>query len=65
VKTRDRAPARRFLVVAALVGTVFSMYLTALEPFVIGASCMWCLSSALGMTAVLWLAMAWKGTTAD
>jgi uncharacterized membrane protein len=52
--------ARRLLVGAALVGTVFSIYLTVLEPFVIGATCMWCLTSALVMTAVLWLAVAWN-----
>lgn len=39
----------------ALAGTLFSIYLTFLEPFVIGASCMWCLSSAALMTALLWL----------
>ncbi|MFV9504318.1 MAG: vitamin K epoxide reductase family protein [Oscillochloridaceae bacterium umkhey_bin13] len=39
----------------ALLGTLFSIYLTFLEPFVIGASCIWCLSSALIMTALLWL----------
>jgi uncharacterized membrane protein len=33
-----------------LVGTLFSIYLTFLEPFVIGATCMWCLSSAVIMT---------------
>jgi uncharacterized membrane protein len=32
----------------ALVGVGFSIYLTFLEPFVIGASCVWCLVSALG-----------------
>ncbi|OQY36809.1 MAG: hypothetical protein B6243_02160 [Anaerolineaceae bacterium 4572_5.2] len=39
----------------ALFGTLFSIYLTFLEPFVIGASCMWCLSSAVIMTLLLWL----------
>jgi uncharacterized membrane protein len=39
----------------ALAGTLFSIYLTFLEPFVIGATCMWCLSSAALMTALLWL----------
>ncbi len=38
-----------------LVGTLFSIYLTFLEPFVIGATCLWCLSSAALMTALLWL----------
>jgi uncharacterized membrane protein/thiol-disulfide isomerase/thioredoxin len=39
----------------ALVGTVFSLYLTFLEPFVIGATCMWCLSSAVLITAIMLL----------
>jgi uncharacterized membrane protein len=39
----------------AFGGTLFSIYLTFLEPFVIGASCMWCLSSAALMTALLWV----------
>jgi uncharacterized membrane protein len=52
--------ARRLLVAAALIGTLFSVYLTVLEPFVIGATCMWCLTSAVVMTALLWLAAAWR-----
>lgn len=40
----------------AWLGVLFSIYLTFLEPFVIGASCMWCLSSAILMTLVLWMA---------
>ena len=39
-----------------MFGTLFSIYLTFLEPFVIGATCMWCLTSAVVMTALLWLA---------
>ena len=35
-------------------GTLFSIYLTFLEPFVIGASCAWCLTSAVVMTLLLW-----------
>lgn len=38
----------------ALAGTVFSIYLTFLEPFIIGATCIWCLSSAIIMGTVLW-----------
>ncbi len=38
----------------ALGGTVFSVYLTFLEPFVIGATCMWCLTSALTITGLAW-----------
>jgi len=52
--------ARRSLIAATLLGTVFSVYLTALEPFVIGATCLWCLSSAALMTGLHWLAAAWK-----
>jgi uncharacterized membrane protein/thiol-disulfide isomerase/thioredoxin len=37
----------------ALLGTLFSLYLTYLEPFVIKAVCIWCLSSAVIMTLLL------------
>ncbi len=40
--------------VLAWLGVLFSIYLTFLEPFVIGATCMWCISSALVMTLLLW-----------
>jgi len=39
----------------ALGGTLFSIYLTFLEPFVIGATCAWCLASAILMTGLLWI----------
>lgn len=39
----------------AVLGTLFSVYLTFLEPFVIGATCAWCLSSAVIITALLLL----------
>jgi len=35
-------------------GTLFSVYLTFLEPFVIGATCIWCLTSAVAITGLLW-----------
>lgn len=38
-------------------GTLFSIYLTFLEPFVIGATCLWCLSSAVIMTSLFVLAL--------
>jgi uncharacterized membrane protein/thiol-disulfide isomerase/thioredoxin len=41
----------------ATLGTLFSIYLTFLEPFVIGASCAWCLASSVIMTALFWLAL--------
>lgn len=39
----------------ALFGVLFSIYLTFLEPFVIGATCAWCLTSAVVMALLLWL----------
>jgi uncharacterized membrane protein/thiol-disulfide isomerase/thioredoxin len=36
---------------------LFSIYLTILEPFVIGATCAWCLTSAIIMTALFWLSL--------
>jgi uncharacterized membrane protein/thiol-disulfide isomerase/thioredoxin len=44
------------LLALTLFGTVFSLVLTFLEPFVIGATCSWCLSSAIFMTALMLLA---------
>ncbi len=38
-------------------GTLFSIYLTFLEPFVIGATCAWCLTSAMIMTLLLLLSL--------
>jgi uncharacterized membrane protein len=54
---RSAGPARRAARLAlwllALVATAFSAWLTFLEPFVIGASCAWCLTSALLAGALL------------
>lgn len=36
-----------------IFGVLFSIYLTFLEPFVIGATCMWCISSAVVMIILL------------
>jgi uncharacterized membrane protein len=36
-----------------LFGVLFSAYLTFLEPFVIGATCMWCITSAVLMILLL------------
>ena len=38
-----------------VIGTGLSIYLTFLEPFVIGATCAWCLTSAVLQTLMLWL----------
>ncbi|MBE3074523.1 MAG: vitamin K epoxide reductase family protein [Actinobacteria bacterium] len=47
--------AARALFLLTLCGTLFSIYLTALEPFAIGATCAWCLSSAVIVTLLLLL----------
>jgi uncharacterized membrane protein len=39
------------------IGFVFSIYLTFLEPFVIGATCAWCLSSAVILTILFILTL--------
>jgi uncharacterized membrane protein len=39
----------------AVFAVIFSLYLTYLEPFVIGAVCIWCLSSAVIVTLLLLL----------
>jgi uncharacterized membrane protein len=38
-----------------IFGVLFSTYLTFLEPFVIGATCMWCITSAVFMILLLWI----------
>ncbi|UCG85422.1 MAG: hypothetical protein JSW71_16015 [Gemmatimonadota bacterium] len=43
------------LLATAFAGTLFSIYLTFLEPFVIGATCAWCLASSVAITILLWL----------
>ncbi|NIM93613.1 MAG: hypothetical protein GTO18_07865 [Anaerolineales bacterium] len=47
--------AKIILLAMAALGTIFSIYLTFLEPFVIGASCAWCLSSAVIITIIMLL----------
>jgi uncharacterized membrane protein len=47
--------ARRTAFASAVFGVLFSLYLTLLEPFVIGAVCAWCLTSAVIMTALMLL----------
>ena len=49
---RSRQLARLAMFGFILVGFLFSIYLTFLEPFVIGATCMWCLTSAVIMTGL-------------
>lgn len=49
------ARAKLSLLAMTAGGTLFSIYLTFLEPFVIGATCVWCLTSSILITALLWL----------
>jgi uncharacterized membrane protein len=55
-----RASPRAAVALLAMTGfgVLFSIYLTFLEPFVIGATCLWCLSSAVIMTTLYVLAHA-------
>jgi uncharacterized membrane protein/thiol-disulfide isomerase/thioredoxin len=50
--------ARLGIFALAALGVLFSAYLTFLEPFVIGATCAWCLASAVLMGAILVVATA-------
>jgi uncharacterized membrane protein len=54
---RNSAYASLALFGMSAFGVLFSIYLTFLEPFVIGATCAWCLISAIIMTALLWLSI--------
>jgi uncharacterized membrane protein len=53
-KGRTADIAAVLIALTAFGGTAFSIYLTFLEPFVIGATCMWCLTSALTIVGLLW-----------
>jgi uncharacterized membrane protein len=52
-----KRPAALMFMAFAIFGTLFSIYLTFLEPFVIGATCAWCLTSAVLMALLLWAAL--------
>ncbi|MBN2116182.1 MAG: hypothetical protein JW730_06415 [Anaerolineales bacterium] len=54
---RLAALAALALIAMAAFGTLFSIYLTFLEPFVIGATCAWCLTSSVLMTALMLLSV--------
>jgi uncharacterized membrane protein len=57
--TKKRITAYTYLMILVMsgFGVLFSIYLTFLEPFVIGATCAWCLTSSVIMTALLWLSI--------
>jgi uncharacterized membrane protein/thiol-disulfide isomerase/thioredoxin len=52
-KQEWRGMANMAMLAFGVFGTLFSIYLTFLEPFVIGATCMWCISSAIIMTLLM------------
>lgn len=54
-KERAASMASLALFSMSVLGVLFSIYLTFLEPFVIGATCAWCLTSAVLMTGLMWL----------
>lgn len=47
--------AKVSMLAVSVVGTLFSVYLTFLEPFVIGATCAWCLTSSVVLTVLMLL----------
>ena len=49
--------ARLSMFLLSTAGIIFSIYLTFLEPFVIGATCAWCITSAIVMTALFILTL--------
>ncbi len=49
--------ARLAMFFLSTIGIIFSIYLTFLEPFVIGATCAWCVTSAILMTALFALTL--------
>jgi uncharacterized membrane protein len=55
---RTAAYASLVLMSLTAIGVLFSIYLTFLEPFVIGATCAWCLTSAIIVTVLFWLCLA-------
>jgi len=61
VSQRTSGRMQRYAVLAMMgmtfFGAMFSIYLTYLEPFVIGATCMWCILSAMIITTQMWLAL--------
>jgi uncharacterized membrane protein len=50
-----KRPARLALWGLAMFSVLFSSYLTFLEPFVIGTTCLFCVASAIVVTMILWV----------
>jgi uncharacterized membrane protein/glutaredoxin len=57
LRRQIRHLATILILLVTTTATLFSLYLTVLEPFVIGATCLWCLASALVSTALFWLSI--------
>ncbi len=53
ISSRRYSTLANILLALTIAGTLFSIYLTALELFVIHAVCAWCLSSAIVSTALM------------
>ena len=49
--------AKVAVLLMSFMGTLFSIYLTFLEPFVIGATCAWCLTSSIVITVLMVLSL--------
>jgi uncharacterized membrane protein len=54
-RRQPSATSGRLLFGMTIFGVAFSTYLTFLEPFVIKASCAWCLTSSIIMLVLMWL----------
>lgn len=53
------------LLAGGLIGVLLSLYLTFLEPFVIGATCLWCITSAIVVTLLMLLVVGDARNAAD
>lgn len=53
-KSPKNNPYGLIIWILAWFGVLFSVYLTFLEPFIIGATCAWCITSAIIITLLLW-----------
>lgn len=52
-----KKPARLALWGLGIFSVLFSSYLTFLEPFVIGTTCLFCVASAIVVTIILWVSI--------
>jgi uncharacterized membrane protein len=52
----------RALLLLATCGLAFSVYLTAIEAFVLRAYCLWCVTSAILTVLIFLCALPWRGS---